>query len=74
MSNSARGVMKIPTAGFAAATPITAPVPQGTAGVQFETIASLTGIVQLDALDAARAVVIARIQDGTLNLAAVALP
>ena len=29
MSNSWRGVMKIPTAGFAAATPITAPVPQG---------------------------------------------
>ncbi len=74
MSNSARGVMKIPTAGFAAASAITAPVPNGTAGVAFETIASMTGIEQLDTLDAARAVVIARTQDGVRNLAAVALP
>ena len=74
MSNSARGVMKIPTAGFAAASAITAPVPNGTAGVAFETIASMTGIEQLDTLDAARAVVIARTQAGVRNLAAVALP
>ena len=74
MSNSTRGVMKIPTAGFAAATPIEAPVPTGTAGVPFETVSSLTGVEQLDALDSGRAVVVARTQDGTRNLAAIALP
>ena len=60
MSNSRRGVMKIPTAGFASAQPITAPVPDGTAGVPFETIASMTGVEQLDLLDAGRSVVIAQ--------------
>jgi hypothetical protein len=74
MSNSSRGVMKIPTVGFAAATPITAPVSQGTAGVRFETITSLAGVEQLDALDASRAIVIARTQDGGRTLAAVAFP
>lgn len=74
MSNSSRGVMKIPTATFAAATHIGAPVPEGTAGVPFETIASMTGIEQLDVLDADRSLVIARAQDGTRSLSAVALP
>ncbi len=74
MSNSSRGVMKIPTSSFASAAPITAPVPQGTAGVAFETVASLTGVEQLDTLDAGRALVIARTQDGTRNLTAVTLP
>ncbi len=74
MSNSTRGVMKIPTAGFATAAPIEAPVPKGTAGVPFETISTLTGVEQLDALDAGRAVVVARTGDGTRNLTAIALP
>ncbi len=74
MSNSARGVMKIPTAGFATAQHIGAKVPTGTAGVPFETIASMTGIEQLDLLDAERSVVIARGQDGARSLSAVALP
>jgi hypothetical protein len=74
MSNSTRGVMKIPTAGFAAAAPIEAPVPTGTAGVPFETVSSLTGVEQLDALDSGRAVIVARTQEGTRNLAAIALP
>jgi hypothetical protein len=74
MSNSRRGVMKIPTATFATATAITAPVPQGTAGVQFETVAAMTGVEQLDTLDATRAMVIARAQDGGQNLTAVTLP
>ena len=39
MANTSRGVMKIPTASFAAATPITERV-GGTAGVPFETVAS----------------------------------
>jgi len=74
MSNSSRGVMKIPTATFASATHIGAPVPDGTAGVPFETIGSMTGIEQLDVLDADRSLVIARGSDGTRTLSAVALP
>jgi hypothetical protein len=60
MSNTSRGVMKIPTAGFASATPIVAPVPEGTAGVAFETIASLAGVTQLDRFDGSRMIVLAR--------------
>jgi hypothetical protein len=72
MSNTSRGVMKIPTATFGSAAPITARV-GGTAGVAYETIAAMTGVLQMDLLDSERTVVIAR--DGTtLNLQAVALP
>ena len=74
MSNTARGVMKIPTAGFAAAQHIGAPVPEGTAGVAFETVSQMTGIEQLDLLDANRSIVIARASDGARSLSAVALP
>jgi hypothetical protein len=73
MSNSRRGVMKIPTAGFASAAPITTQI-GGTAGVPYETIASMTGIEQLDLLDANRSVVIAQVAGGERNLSAVALP
>jgi hypothetical protein len=74
MSNSARGVMKIPTASFAAAAPITAPVPEETAGVPFETIETMTNVEQLDRLDAGRSVIIARAENGARSLSAVALP
>ena len=73
MANNRRGVMKIPTDTFAAATSITTPV-KDTAGVPFETIASLTGIEQLDALDPTRALVLARSASKGLDLRAVALP
>jgi hypothetical protein len=73
MSNTARGVMKIPTDGFATAAPITQPVETETGGVRYETIAAMTGIEQLALIDAGRTVVLAR-ADGALNLAAVALP
>jgi hypothetical protein len=75
MSNSSRGVMKIPTIGFASAAPITTRVPTGTAGIGFETVASMVNIEQLDLLDAERTVVIARAADGaSRSLSAVALP
>ena len=74
MSNTNRGVMKIPTATFGTETPITAPVPTGTAGVKYETVASMTGIEQLDLLDATRTIVIARGADGVRNLQIVILP
>ncbi len=72
LSNNQRGVMKVPTAGFADAEPLTDHVPD-TGGVGFETIASLTGVRQLDLLDSAHAMLL--VDDGSgLNLEAVALP
>ena len=72
MSNTNRGVMKIPTDGFASAAPITSRI-GGTAGVPYETIATMTGIVQMDLLDANRSIVLVRGASG-LNLQAVPLP
>jgi hypothetical protein len=73
MSNTARGVMKIPTDGFASATPITQPVKSETSGVPYETITAMKGIEQLDLLDGSRTLALSR-TDAGLNLVAVALP
>jgi hypothetical protein len=73
MSNSSRGVMKIPTADFGTDVAITQPV-GGMAGIKYETIAALTGVEQLDLLDAQRFVMIARTANGDRNLTAVVLP
>lgn len=72
MSNTRRGVMKIATDGFAGAAPITSRI-GGTAGVPFETIATLTGVQQMDLLDGSRTVIIAS-ENGALNLRSVPLP
>jgi hypothetical protein len=72
MSNTRRGVMKIPTDTFAAAQPITSRI-GGTAGVPFETVASMTGIQQMELLDAQRTLVIAS-ENGAMTLRAVPLP
>jgi hypothetical protein len=72
MSNTSRGVMKIPTDGFGNAAPITTRV-GGTAGVPYETIATMTGVQQMDLLDGTRAVVIAKASSG-LNLQSISLP
>jgi len=73
MSNNSRGVMKIPTATFGTAAPITARVTSETSGIAYETIASMKGVEQMDLLDAQRSIVLARV-NGALNLSAVALP
>jgi len=73
MSNTSRGVMKIPTAGFSSATPIVEPV-RTTAGNGYETIASMKGVQQLDLLDATHTLVIARSDAGVLDLQALPLP
>ena len=72
MSNTSRGVMKIPTSQFATNAPITASV-GGTKGA-FETIASLQGVEQLDLLDNGRTILIVRGADGARSLTAVVLP
>jgi hypothetical protein len=74
MANSARGVMKIPTAGFAEAAPITARPKTETAGVKYETIEELKGVTQLDKLDDARALVLIQGADKSLTLKSVPLP
>src|SRR5688572_11754497 len=66
MSNTARGVMKIPTDSFANAAPITARVASETGGVAYETVASMKGIEQLDLLDGSRTLVLSR-AEGTLD-------
>lgn len=72
MSNTSRGVMKIPTKDFATQAGITTPI-KGTAGIGYETIASMTGIQQLDLLDADHSIVVAKTPAG-LSLQTVALP
>ena len=73
IANTRRGVMKVATDPFAAATAITAKVTSETGGVAFEPITALKGVEQLELLDAQRALILARV-DGTLALQAVALP
>ena len=73
MSNTSRGVMKIPTDGFASATPITQPVKTETGGIAYETVTAMKGIEQLDLLDGSRTLALSR-SDAGLNLVAVALP
>ena len=75
MSNNRRGVMKIPTAGLGDAPAITDAVPDGgTAGVAHEQIPEMTGVEQLDLLDEGHVIVLARSEQGSLNLEAVPLP
>jgi hypothetical protein len=73
MSNTSRGVMKISTDGFGSQAPITTPV-EDKAGVDYQTIATMTGVEQLDLLDDTRVIIAARSDTGELNLETVELP
>ena len=72
MSNNQRGVMKVPTAPFGKAEGINKQIPD-TAGVPFETVASMKGVQQLDLLDSSRAMLLVQ-GTGGLDLQAAALP
>jgi len=75
MSNTSRGVMKIPTENFGDQPGLTEPVRGGNqAGIGYETVAQMTGVEQLDLLDEQHVMVIARNDAGQANLEAVALP
>lgn len=74
MANSARGVMKIPAENFEKATPITTKPKELTAGVPYETIKELTGVLHLDRLDGERALVLVQGDDKSLTLKSVPLP
>lgn len=73
MANSARGVMKIPAEGFESAQAITTRA-QPKAGVQYETVEGLKGVLHLDKLDAGRAIVLVQGDDKSLSLKTVPLP
>ena len=74
MSNTSRGVMKIPANLFASAAPITAPVADK-AGVPYETVETLKGVEQMDQFDASRVMVVSRSASAApLSLDIVPLP
>src|SRR5262245_428359 len=73
MANNSRGVMKITTEQIDKADSITAPVPDKK-GLPYETIASWTGIDQLDRFDANHVIVLRRAEGGSLNLESLPLP
>ena len=75
MANSSRGVMKIDLATAGSQSEITQRVGRGeTAGVPYETIKDLTGVMQLDGLSATHGVVLVRNEDGKEDLKTIALP
>ena len=75
LSNSARGVMKITTAGLKENKGLSQPVSGGgTAGQQFETVESMAGVIQLDKLNDMAALVLLQAEGGPQNLKTIALP
>jgi hypothetical protein len=75
MANSTRGVMKISTADIEKNAGITAPVGGGgTAGQKYDTIGDWKGVVQLDKLNDAMAVVVIQNESGASDLKTVPLP
>lgn len=73
MANSSRGIMKISTDNLEQAESITTKVGDK-AGQSYETIASWTGVDQLDKLDAQYALVVRRADGNSMNLESLAFP
>lgn len=73
MSNTSRGVMKIPTDGFGSQEGITSEIADK-AGISYDTITAMQGVEQLDLFDDGHSIVLARTDEGALNLQIVALP
>jgi hypothetical protein len=73
LANSSRGIMKISTESIEKAESITERVADKK-GQTYETIESWQGVDQLDLLDAKNAVVVRRVDGGSLNLESMALP
>jgi len=72
IANSARGVMKMPTEGMSNATGIEKKT--DVAGVKYETIKELVGVMHLDRLDAERALILVQAEDKSFSLKSVPLP
>jgi hypothetical protein len=73
LANSARGVMKIPTEGIDTAPGIEKRV-GGTAGMKYETVASLKNVVHLDRFDKDHALILVQAKDGPMSLETIELP
>jgi hypothetical protein len=73
IANSARGVMKVNVETIDKTQGITNHI-NGTAGLPYDTIASLKGIMQLDKLDKDHALVLVQSDEGSMNLQSVQLP
>ena len=73
MANSSRGVMKIDLSDAGTQTGIEKRI-KGTAGVPFETIKGLKGVVQLDGLSETHGVVLVQAKDGKEHLKTILLP
>jgi len=75
LSNSARGVMKISTAGLNANQGLTEPVRDGgKAGQAFEEVASMAGVVQMDKLNDFSALILVHPDNSPQHLKTVPLP
>jgi hypothetical protein len=72
MANNARGLMKIALKGISKTEPITEPV-DDKAGLEYETVDGMDGVVQLDRLNDGSAVVLVQ-TDGGQDLSTIALP
>lgn len=73
MANSARGLMKVSTDGIANIEGITERI-KGTAGLPYETIGEVEGVVQLDRLNKDQAVILLKTADGSMDLETLDLP
>ena len=73
LANSSRGMMKISTDGVAE-TPSIADRVTDTAGLPYQKVTDLQGVVQLDALDKDHALILVQKESGALDLATVPLP
>lgn len=75
LSNSARGVMKISTAGLKDNKGLTEPVRGGgVAGQGYEKVESMAGVIQMDKLNDFSALILVQSENGPQNLKTVALP
>jgi hypothetical protein len=66
--------MKMSTEGIESYGAITTPVEEEKAGLGYETLSELTGVEQLDKLDDAHALILARAESGALDIKTIALP
>ncbi|QEG22831.1 hypothetical protein [Mariniblastus fucicola] len=73
MANSSRGVMKIDLQNVDSQKPIVERI-SGTAGVAYETIKDLNGVMQLDGLNGTHGVVLVREDDSSEHLKTIELP
>jgi len=73
VANNARGLMKVSTEGIDKAAPITTPV-KDTAGLKYEKIEGVKGVVQLDAFDKEHALVLIKTEGGAYDLRTIELP